>query len=255
MLNHIAVILRGHIRTWHLISEYTLSQYDRLAKNVDYYFVTWHQPNTGVSDIYKSFENRNLVLFHMAPIVSDYYNSHCGAAWLPYNILPYKRRREKVVTYDAVIDSRPDITFKLKSNKTIYKPDDNSLYTRALELHFNYERQKLDIAVQDWFFIMSSRVYDIMSQRFIMHDKAGTQISYRIFAEQEGINVCTMDYLNTMIARPCIGGMKLSVETFNSVKLESDKWGQLSREDRLAYANKYHVRVSDYETKCLHAAI
>lgn len=255
MMDRIAVILRGHPRTWHLIKDYTLATYDKLAKNVDYYFVTWHIPNTGVDDLLSAFNGRNLIKFLMIPIIPEYYNSYYGACWLPYNILPYKRLREKEVTYDAVIDSRPDVAIKLHKNKTIIAPKENCVYTTGLEFHYNWDTQKKDIAVKDWFFISSSKVYDIMSQRFMMHDKAGTQITYRLFAESEGISVGTIDYIDTMLARPNIYNMDLNDETFNDVKIISNCWAQLTKEERKEFAKNAHVKEEDYKTLCLHAAI
>lgn len=255
MMNHIAVILRGHPRTWNLIKDYTLDTYDKLAKNVDYYFVTWHVPNTGVADLLDAFNGRNLVQFVMVPIIQEYYNSYYGSSWLPYNVLPYKRLREKEVTYDAVIDSRPDIAIQLLPNKKIIPPEENSVYTTGLELHYNWQLEKKDIAVKDWFFITTSKVYDIMAQRFILQDKAGTQISYRTFAESEGINVCTINYINTMIARPNIAGIELSDKTFAEARFKSLQWAHLSKEERKEFAKAAHIREEDYNTLCLHAAI
>lgn len=255
MMNHIAVILRGHPRTWHLISDHTLRNYDKLAKKVDYYFVTWFIPNTSTVDITNSFKGRNLINFVAVPIIKEYYNSYYSSCWLPYNILPYKRQREKTVKYDAVIDSRPDVAVQVIHNRYIVKPEENCLYTTQLELHHNWATSKKDIALSDWFFMSTSRVYDIMAERFTFHDNSGTQITHRLFAERENINICTLDYIETFLARPNIYNMELNDTTFLSVSYESKKWGNFSREERKKFAQFANVREEDYNTNCLHAAI
>lgn len=255
MMNHIAVIFRGHIRTWHLIKNLSLPIYDKLAKNVDYYFVTWHLPNFGVADILEDFNNRNLVKMELVPVLPNFYNSWYGSSWLPYNILPYKRLREKTLKYDAVIDTRPDVLPWLDPTKTILKPEDNIVYTTQLELHHNYHTELNDIAIQDWFLIMKSEVYDIMSQRFIMTNEAGSQVSYRLFAESEGFSISTLDYIQALIARPNLGILSQADEDFDYLRFVSSNWVNLTREEKIEYAQKYNVRVEDYDTTCLHAKI
>ena len=53
-LDHIAVVLRGHVRTWHYIYPMVFDFYDSIAENVDYYFVTWDTSNTdGIVETFK----------------------------------------------------------------------------------------------------------------------------------------------------------------------------------------------------------
>jgi hypothetical protein len=255
MMNHIAVILRGHHRTWNLICDYTLSSYDKLAKQVDYYVVSWDIPYTGTKHITDTFEGRNLVKYYRIPIIETYYNSYYSSCWLPYNILPWKRLREKTVNYDAVIDSRPDIAVKVYQDRPIIKPEENCLYATKVELHENIFTHKKDIALSDWFFVSTSNVYNIMAQRFIFPDFAGTQITQRLYAEKEGINVCTIDYIDTFIARPNIFNLELNDNTFKDIGVKSREWVNLDREQRRQYAKAANVREEDYNTLSLHAAI
>jgi len=255
MMNHIAVILRGHHRTWNLICDYTLSSYERLAKNVDYYVVSWDIPYTSTKHVTDTFTGRNLIKYVRVPIIDTYYNSYYSSCWLPYNILPWKRQREKTVTYDAVIDSRPDIAVKVLKNKAIIKPEENCLYTTGIELHDNVCTSKKDIAVSDWFFISTSHVYNIMAERFIFPDSAGTQITQRLYAEKEDISVCTLDYVRTFIARPNIINLELNDKTFRDISVKSREWTNLTRDERRQYAKAANVREEDYSTLSLHAAI
>ena len=64
MLNNIAVVLRGQYRTWGYVHPVVFDFYDKIAKNVDYYMVTWRQLGQyGFSNYFEPFEkyNKNLV--------------------------------------------------------------------------------------------------------------------------------------------------------------------------------------------------
>jgi hypothetical protein len=253
-MKNIAVIFRGHVRTFHLIHEYVLQTYDRLAENVDYYFVTWQVPNLDTPSIELRFEGKNLIKLLTVPIVDTLYNSWLGSSWLSYNILPYKRLREKQVKYDAVIDTRPDVAALLPKNYAFYLSDENIIVPN-IELHFNHHKKYKDVAVNDWFFIMKSHVYDVMSQRYIMDDTAGTQISYRLFAEQENFHFRVDNSIQTMISRPNIAPHKLSDDNFLFLQHTSRLWPNLTKEEKLEFVKNYGVNVEDYETNCIHAKI
>lgn len=253
-MNRIAVIFRGHVRTWHLLCDHMLPIYDSLATNVDYYFVTWQMPNFGTQDIINSFGDRNLVKILTVPILKDYYNSWLGSSWLSYNMLPYKRQREKHVTYDAIIDTRPDVAVDILQHK-ILPIEENTLYTTGLEIHHNWLTNHNDIAIQDWFLMCSSKVYNIMAERFTYNGEPGSQIAYRLFAEQEGINVCYLDYVKAFITRPNIGYDAFKNNKFGYVRHISDQWINLPKEEKLEIVKKYMIREDNYDTNCVHAKI
>ena len=62
--NHIAVVLRGHVRTWHFIYPLVFKFYESIAENVDYYFITWDTSNT--NGIEETFEGKNLIHFQVS---------------------------------------------------------------------------------------------------------------------------------------------------------------------------------------------
>ena len=45
-MKNIAVVLRGHVRTWHFNAPKVFEFYNSIADNVDYYFTTWDTSNT-----------------------------------------------------------------------------------------------------------------------------------------------------------------------------------------------------------------
>jgi len=254
MMNHIAVVFRGHLRTWTLIKDHVLNYYDNLAKNVDYYFVTYKLPNKSSSWVEKDFTKRNLISFLEVPIYEPLYSSYIGPAWLNYNVIPYKRLRERHVTYDAVIDTRPDIMVFNTLHKKFIIPENNCLYTK-LELHTNNITKKLDIALQDWFFVSKSNVFDIMATRFVTHNLEGTQISIRKFAENENIKIRTHDMVQTVITRPNIAILARRDIGYRNVNSISANWINLPKEEKLKFCLDAYIDPEDYKTDCILAKI
>lgn len=248
MLNHIAVMLRGHIRTWRWIYPYVFEFYDKLAYNVDYYMIT-HQGSQHNTNVYGSFEGRNLIACAFMKPTSDFANSYQNAAYLAYLLLPYKHQREKTVKYDMIFDSRPDVIPVLKPNTHIHKAEPGILYTTQFDLHHNYKYGYYDLAIEDWFLASSSEVYDKMAERFIADNEQSNQITIRTWAENQGFTVNKLNYVRAFMARPNI------TEAIIDGKLDIDKisylahvWTNLSSEEKIDMLNKKLISIDDYNT-------
>lgn len=249
MLNHIAVILRGHVRTWRFICPYAFDFYDKLAYNVDYYFVSV-QGCQEYTNIFGIFEGRHLETCLLLEPTNDFSDSYRTSSYYSYMILPYKKRREKQVKYDLVIDSRPDVIPLLKENMPIIRPEENILYTTGFELHHNYRYNEKDIAINDWFFMSTSEVYDQMAQRWIEMNDQGNQITIRTFAEKSGYSVNRIPHVRAVMARPNI------VEAIKEDgSLDSDKlgplcaeWVLLSKEEKIRICELNHIPLPNYMT-------
>jgi hypothetical protein len=262
--NHIAVILRGQVRHWHYLSPAVFKFYDDIATNVDYYFVTW---NYGFETrVEESFLGRNLVKYLEVDITNNYGSSWTGSAWLNYNIVPYKRIREKTVKYDAVIDTRPDVIPYLHPDKTILPIDENMLYTNA----FNYmiTEPKEDtynyLGMQDHFFVMSSKVFDVYSQRYIHPATSyGCHSDIVRFCNNENINVGLISWCDARISRP--NAIDIIDSPFDHFKLTPEggmywsiiqqRWMAATSEEKLGYLTRQGIDQRNYETNSLCAKI
>lgn len=249
MLNHVAVLLRGHVRTFKIIYPYIFEFYKKIAKNVDYYFITWQgsQVNTSVSDIFKG---ENLITqVYMQPSLDYGADSYKSSSYLAYMLLPYKHAREKSVHYDLVFDTRPDVIPVFLDNKPIFAPEEKTLYTTQFDLHKNFRYNFYDIALQDWFFAMSSQVYDQMAERFICYNDQGVQIAIRTYAEDNGINVSKMPYMGYM-ARPniidCMVDNKLIDDVDYNGKIS--EWLCMDSAKKIEYCMKLGIPLTDYQT-------
>jgi len=249
MLNHVAVLLRGHVRTFRTIYPYIFEFYKKIAKNVDYYFITWHgsQVNTNTSVIFK---DENLIAeVYLQPNVDHGADSFKSSSYLAYMLLPYKHAREKDVHYDVVFDTRPDVIPVLLPNRPIFVPEENTLYTTQFDLHQNFRYNFYDVAVQDWFMAMSSKVYDRMAERFICYNDQGVQVAIRSYADENNIRVNTMPYMGYM-ARPniidCMENDKLVADVNYNQKIS--EWLDMPSDRKIEYCMKLGIPLTDYQT-------
>jgi hypothetical protein len=249
MLNHIAVMLRGHIRTWRWIYPFVFDFYEKIALNVDYYMITW-QGSQHYTNLYGSFENKNLIALRLLEPVSDFSDSYVNAAYHNYMLLPYKHEREKTIKYDMVVDTRPDVIPVLQKNAHVTLPEPNTYYTTQFELHHNFLHNEYDVAISDWFMISNSKVHDIMSERFIYSNEQGNQVTIRHYAEQQGFSVNSLNYVKAFMARPNIhqaidNNGKLDTTLLSKLCSE---WAMLSKEEKLDIMNTLHIPTMDFST-------
>lgn len=257
MLNHIAVVLRGHVRTFRVIYPHIFEFYKKIAKNVDYYFITWQgsQVNTCCPEIFK---NENLIAeIHLENSKDFGVDSYKSSSFLNYMILPYKHQREKHVQYDIVFDTRPDVIPIFLADKPEFDPDPNTLYTTSYDLHNNFRYNYYDVAIQDWFMAMSSKVFDQMAERFIILNDQGVQITIRTYAQDNNIHVCTMPFQGYMV-RPniyeCIKDDKLTIDEIDFNQKISE-WISTPREKKLELIDKLLIMHGDYETGSMTCSI
>ena len=234
MFKHIAVLIRGHERCWANIHSEVFEFWSSIAENVDYYVVTWRSTTKNNYNIPRTFDGQNLIKFlEVYPHQENYFCGYRGPAFMGYLISPYMRERQKLVTYDAVFDTRPDIYYrrKVKNNEylSIIPPEDNCIYIEACESHIRNRMEDSDplkglrsIAINDWWFMMKPETFYIINERWIDEGMTGGQIQYREFAESRGISVCTTDWVETVIVRP------FTPDMFEEGRLDSyHNWGVL----------------------------
>lgn len=260
MMNHIAVFLRGHMRTWYYLAPAVFEFYQSLAKNVDYYLATWQMSGVRINDIEKSFEGQNLIKAILVPVDQRYYTSWGGSGWLNFNLLPYKKLREKSVTYDAVFDSRPDIINKIKPyfNSVILPPEENTLHVCGLTIQKSFYDYKKHLAIRDHFLMSTSNVFDIMSYRFIDRDIHGSQIQYVKYVQDWNINLHNIPWLISVITRPdCIAVAPNSKDYFamSEKGLLRENWMALSKERKIQILTENEIQLADYVTESIVAKI
>jgi hypothetical protein len=263
MMNHIAVVLRGHIRTWEYTRPAIFDFYDSIAKNVDYYFVTWNYEGAHRKTIEDAFIGRNLIkLLYVHIGENEHYDNWKGPAWLNYNILPYKHQREKEVTYDAVFDTRPDIIYNITNSEIVLPPEDDVFYCTGYTNQPCPDTGKMFLGIQDCFFMSTSKVHDIMSERFIQWNDIGCHSKLVQVASDNNITTAQIKWLQESIVRP--NSFELIPDPFDYFKYRKtgyglrqieQGWMNLSSDEKIRILQKYNIKEMDYRTVSIGAKI
>lgn len=263
MMKNIAVILRGHARSWTVIHQHAFKFYESLAENVEYYFTTYKLEDYDYANVKATFAGKKLIKFLLVPTEDrvnrkNIYNSWYGPAYLVYRILPYMRHRCKTTSYDAIIDTRPDILCRYRNNLKPLLPVANTLHTSKIELHKRYDIDTTEVAIGDHFFMYDYETCMKLADRHIAPCPLGNQIQHRQWLEEEGIDINVIDWVEAYITRPNID--KLIDNDIDARMGESytlfEEWHQLSSKEKIDYCNKYNIALQDYiDTDTYHCQI
>jgi hypothetical protein len=256
MMDHIAVVLRGHVRTWYYTHSTIFRFYKSIAKNVDYYFVTWDTPSVNEEVIKKTFKGQHLEKFLKVPYNHDLYNSWLGPSWLCNNVLPFKHEREKTVKYNAVFDTRPDVIYRLINNPFI-RPEPKCYYTSSIDCFTSALTEKTTIGIGDWFLYSDSKTFDKISERYNCLDQHSCQIQFRIEIEKLNVSLCVSDSVHAVIVRPNIINLIPDSEKFfnhNHYQL-AEEWVHLPAREKSKILEKHHIDEVDYRTISLNSKL
>lgn len=279
-MKNIAVVLRGHVRTWHFNAPKVFEFYDSIADNVDYYFTTWDTSNT--DGIEETFEYQNLIHFQIVShsfenaILTEgdfkgkWYNGQLGPPYMNMMILPHLRRREKQLEtkYDCIFDTRPDvlpirqkILFGEDAGKeiSITKPEPNSIYITGLEVQLNLSSglptsSTEDIAIQDWFLYMGSDEFEKFSMRYhsdnfiyTMGTGPGTQIELREYISVNKMYLCIQDWSRGYMMRPNVFRLDwLDSKDLTTILDTNREWPDLLKDKKIENCERYNIALSDY---------
>jgi hypothetical protein len=257
-MKNIAVILRGHYRTWDYNHKNVFKFYESIAENVEYYFVTWRMENLFFKRITDSFEDNNQKLIKFLPIYPDdlYYTSWHGPSWMNHSIIPYKKQREREVTYDAVFDTRPDILYSRIKNTQVFLPEPNTLYVTRYEPQ-NGPDGKRHVGIEDHFLMSTSDVHDRINVRHAYKDVIGCQSQILQLATMFGIHTATMNWVEDSIVRPTAFASIPDPDKYfisNHRKVSYD-WVELPLEQKLTLLQKHTIHPEDYTTASLLAKL
>lgn len=265
MMDRIAVVLRGHIRNWEYTHPAVFDFWDKIARHVDYYFVTWsHGNNLHYFERAKTkFDKRNLIYSVYFPKKDEWYNGYTAASRMCYDTIPYmKVRQEEIGKYDAVFDTRPDVLYTFRNtNLTPLIPEPNTLYTSGIFLQ-KCNREETHVSLDDHFFMATFETFCNYNQRHADSQELnyGAQIGLGVFLEKNKININVIDWILCEITRPCAALIsETSIGYFYSKlwgsKRSQYEWIHMAKEDKLNWCEKWHVDPEDYITSNESASI
>lgn len=247
MYDRIAVIYRGHLRTWNYVKEVNFQFFESISKNVDYYFVTW-DIGKDFSAIENDFKDRNLIKFLLVKRDDKYYQSDFGPVYHLSKILPYKKEREQTVKYDAVIDTRPDVILKKISDFPVL--EDMTLYVEWM----NDNIPNTINGIGDLCNIMSSEVFDIISQRYKQAENRLPQVhvNFKDYCIEHNIKIekfitfCGLYFIRPQILdiiKNPFDLLSLDIRTVFKYVIE---WNTLSEDKRFDVLNRHNICLEDY---------
>ncbi len=247
-MKKIAVVLRGHMRTWNFCKHQTFQQLESRYPNIDWYFSTWEESLSTERrrKLEQDFQGRNFQLY-LSKNISEHgseYSSWFGPGKLCEQVAPDILKHD----YACVIETRPDVYLDIK--QSLPDIENNALYVTGLDLVYTlvpgYERMDHHYGAQDWFFIFSPEVFQIYSQR---RHRPGPQDSHgdiiRI-AKENNISLFNLQqHLTTIMVRP---NMFQHPDSFEWVWGHGEHWITMSREERMHYLSIQDIDVRDYMT-------
>jgi len=183
---NIAVLYRGHLRTWDSTKNLNFVWFDLLSEKVDYYFVTWNEPFYDKEKIKQDFNDRNLVKLLFLDREKKFYNAIYSSAWMLANISPYILENDAQYKYDVIIELRPDhAILKLSFNDI----EENTYYTCFEGYNSNFWPMR---GVTDQHAVYKSDVLQKLSEKFKMPyvtDLHCPEVYLRNFLINEGIQI------------------------------------------------------------------
>lgn len=256
----IAVVLRGHVRTWNFVKEQNFHFFDSISDQVDYYLTTWDLPeytDKKKSEIIDSFRGHNLIKAEFIERNPIYYATTIfKTSFLTIKILVDKVQQEKTGKYDAVFDTRPDVIIDLKKDQICQPLDEKTVYTVNSSLIDTPEGKKLFL--EDYLFIMPSDAFDIFTQRHkIQRAYHNAQVGIGEHIEKLGYKNGDASWLNMSIVRPSILNLNLNPRDFFTSKMDVSNlnyptWIKYSNEEKIAACQKFDIALEDYQTSGSH---
>jgi hypothetical protein len=165
MIDKLAVIISGELRTWRYASRYIFNFFKNRANEIDYFFVTWNLSlNTPVieKDITDFFGNNKLQALRILPPIKEkhtYKKQHFLAKI--GNILKKEYELSNNFVYDQVVYVRPDIYYRKNGNP--WKICQNFCYSIS---SISIDQPEEIPHVNDVYFRTNSFTDDLLSQKY-----------------------------------------------------------------------------------------
>ena len=256
-ITRLAVVLRGHIRTWYQFAERNFAHFDRISPDVDYYAVLWDQyTDEELQRLKDSFTARgqNITLNVMSVDYTGKYNSYVGPANMTKLVSKEIMLEHNINPYDAIIDTRFDISYNWHHNPVPIQPDVNMIQTSGFTLQPCPNKGINIIGTEDHYFMFSPENLQLMYDRITwpMPEHNSHYTIYK-YLEMHGKYLNKIANYDAVITRPD-QVEEMEYNTTDMAKpIPFSQWHILERSRRKQYLDEFNIRHSDYITG--HSAI
>ena len=268
-MKNIAVVLRGHLRTWQYNAPAAFKFFDNVADNVDYYLCTW---NTGndlrhpmVERVFKKYDKK-MKVFNILDIPNDVFSSWLGPAYLAMRAAPHIKQQHKKTPYDAVFETRFDVLPFMTPDAVVVPLQSNTWYTTAWTNIVDSKGNR-NIGMEDHFLAGTVETFCAMADRIVVQDNDSKEchVDMREFAQSQGIIVSnSLPWMDAAMTRPSDMYRIRNPHTWEASsdigRIEIDEehvpdWSQASQQERIAMLFATDILASDYKTDNFNIAI
>lgn len=202
----IAVVIRGHMRTWNFVKHQLFHVMEYRYKNIDWYFTTWEESLSDVAkhNLHQDFHGKNLKLYTTTGCLN--YSSWFGPGLLCEQVTDDLMAKH----YDMVVETRPDVYLDMPDDRSFpVVIEKNSIHLTGMNLVNSlvpgYELNH-HFGAPDWFFIFDQQSFYTYSQRRLRPGPQDSHGDIIRIAKENSINIFTglSKCLNTVLVRPNI---------------------------------------------------
>jgi len=245
-INNLAVVFRGHLRTWYYTKDTIFAFFDQLAHNVDYYITTWDLPGIDIEQLETSFKNKNLKKISLINPNCQYFQAHgLYNGWLTQHI----NSDIDVNYYDFVAETRPDVICDFNLKHTIFDLQTDTIYTSYIDKSETGQDRLSDI-----FFLYSSKLYEKFSKRFKFNDTTGDiHITLGLYIKHLQLKYADLPWVFSEIIRPSSLENKVDIPNFFKpspldFSTMNNEWSSYPNEKKIEVCNRFNIYLDDYKT-------
>lgn len=238
-MSKVAVVIRGHLRTWNFVKHHLFHVMESRCTNIDWYFSTWEESVTPerIHNIHQDFQGRFLQ-FYTTPGCHEY-SSWFGPGKLCEQVVDDVMKK----SYDFIIETRPDVYMDIPDHQSFPMVQSNSVHFTGVNLIHTWapEHQNMNhhFGAQDWLFLFSPEVFHRYAHRRLRPEPPQNSHGDIIkMAQKHGINMHNMQSIMlSMLIRPNIFQR---TDEASWIWEHGSHWIQASSEEK-----KYHLKLHD----------
>lgn len=232
-----AVVLRGHFRTWNICKH---QWFQMMPQDAHWWFVSWQRSvdDEKLAQLHQDFAGRTYSII-LVPEHEQYQSSWRAPAWLSQQVV------HEVQQYPCVLESRPDVWVQWQHCPVIHP---NTLhvtghtwkntFTRLPDGKHGWETLW---HLEDFLFMMPGDVFPNMAARYDSWDPAGPHVELGRWADHHHIQVETLpEDVNALVIRP----------NYQPHALDAHQrvWAGVPRAEKQRLYDKWNIHPMDYQT-------
>jgi len=159
----VAVVLRGHLRTWNFCKTSLFQVLESEYTNIDWYMVTWRESvnHQRIQSLHQDFQGRNFTL-KVVEEPSSLYNAWTSIGKCCMEVADIILEKQ----YTTVVETRPDVYLHLHPEVHLPEVQPDDFYTSGYVINWG---QVIDLGAHDWFLM-----YDAASFHLFAHERFNT---------------------------------------------------------------------------------